>query len=112
MLEKAGTERPPAAAGQSRLPSLTGARFLAALGVFAYHSHVRVSSPIPASTKALRYWASAAGAVGVSFFFVLSGFVLTWSARPGQRARTFWRRRVAKIYPNHLATFVLVAVVT
>ncbi|SED02478.1 Peptidoglycan/LPS O-acetylase OafA/YrhL, contains acyltransferase and SGNH-hydrolase domains [Streptomyces misionensis] len=112
MLEKAGTERPPAAAGQSRLPSLTGARFLAALGVFAYHLSREGVFADPGVDKALRYWASAAGAVGVSFFFVLSGFVLTWSARPGQRARTFWRRRVAKIYPNHLATFVLVAVVT
>ncbi|MFD9795246.1 acyltransferase family protein [Streptomyces sp. NPDC059070] len=44
------------------------------------------------------------GQVGVSFFFVLSGFVLTWSARPTTSARAFWRRRAAKILPSHLVT--------
>lgn len=47
-----------------------------------------------------------AGATGVSFFFVLSGFVLTWSARPHDTASGFWRRRIARIYPVHLATAV------
>jgi peptidoglycan/LPS O-acetylase OafA/YrhL len=46
------------------------------------------------------------GWVGVSFFFVLSGFVLTWSSRPTDTARRFWRRRVAKVFPNHLVTSV------
>jgi peptidoglycan/LPS O-acetylase OafA/YrhL len=40
----------------------------------------------------------------VSFFFILSGFVLMWSARPGDRAPAFWRRRIARIYPVHLIT--------
>jgi peptidoglycan/LPS O-acetylase OafA/YrhL len=55
-------------------------------------------------------WAFGAGATGVSFFFVLSGFVLTWSARPRDRALAFWRRRVARIYPVHLVTLVLALV--
>jgi peptidoglycan/LPS O-acetylase OafA/YrhL len=42
------------------------------------------------------------GDLGVSFFFILSGFVLTWSARPGQKARRFWRGRIARVYPAHL----------
>jgi peptidoglycan/LPS O-acetylase OafA/YrhL len=45
-----------------------------------------------------------ASATGVSFFFVLSGFVLTWSARPDDIATGFWRRRIARIYPVHLVT--------
>jgi peptidoglycan/LPS O-acetylase OafA/YrhL len=48
--------------------------------------------------------------VGVSFFFILSGFVLTWSARPRDSKRAFWRRRAAKIYPNYLVAFVVALV--
>jgi len=33
------------------------------------------------------------GALGVSFFFVLSGFVLVWSTRPDDTAWPFLRRR-------------------
>ncbi|EME57627.1 acyltransferase [Amycolatopsis decaplanina DSM 44594] len=42
----------------------------------------------------------------MSFFFVLSGFVLTWSARPDDSAWRFWLRRLVKIYPNHLVVWI------
>jgi peptidoglycan/LPS O-acetylase OafA/YrhL len=42
--------------------------------------------------------AEAYGYVGVSFFFMLSGFVLTWSDTP-QAARRFWWLRFARIWP-------------
>ncbi|WP_219687153.1 acyltransferase family protein [Streptomyces anatolicus] len=42
------------------------------------------------------------GFVSVGFFFLLSGFILTWSAREGDRPVSFWRRRLARIYPTHL----------
>jgi peptidoglycan/LPS O-acetylase OafA/YrhL len=47
------------------------------------------------------------GYAGVAFFFVLSGFVLTWSL--GDRAidaRRFYRARFARIYPTYLVCFV------
>lgn len=99
--------RPP----PRRLPSLTGLRFPAALAVFAYHATL----PIPAlrllDDDATAYAAfgvaGQAGALGVTFFFVLSGFVLTWSARPGDTARSFWRRRFVKIVPNYVVAWVL-----
>jgi peptidoglycan/LPS O-acetylase OafA/YrhL len=50
-----------------------------------------------------------AGHAGLSFFFILSGFVLTWGARPGEKARTFWRGRFVKIFPNHWVTFLVTA---
>jgi peptidoglycan/LPS O-acetylase OafA/YrhL len=50
--------------------------------------------------------AFAMGGVGVSFFFVLSGFVLVWSAPPADTTRAFLQRRFAKIYPNHAVAFV------
>ncbi|WP_255450545.1 acyltransferase [Skermania sp. ID1734] len=54
------------------------------------------------------------GAAGVTFFFVLSGFVIQWSYRSDRPVLWFYRRRILKIYPTHLvaaAMFVVVAAV-
>ncbi|MGY6019422.1 acyltransferase family protein [Streptomyces spinosirectus] len=84
------------------LPSLTGLRWVAALLVFGLH--VNNFRYFDGTTGRVVTWAFGAGATGVSFFFVLSGFVLTWSARPGDRAPAFWRRRIARVLPVHLVT--------
>ncbi|MCP3755169.1 acyltransferase [Streptomyces sp. TBY4] len=97
--------------GQSRLPSLTGLRFPAALLVFLYHAAL----PIPAlrflgeDADVMDFYKTAGqmGGLGVTFFFVLSGFVLSWSARQKDTARAFWRRRFVKIYPNYVVAWVL-----
>ncbi|MFF5053018.1 acyltransferase family protein [Micromonospora sp. NPDC000663] len=85
----------------TRLPSLTGLRWIAALLVFGFHAGTMRIIAEP-DYKAVVDALFTLGLSGVQFFFVLSGFVLVWSARPGDSRRTFWRRRVAKIYPNHL----------
>ncbi|MFE6814850.1 acyltransferase family protein [Streptomyces sp. NPDC057675] len=78
-------------------------RWVAAFIVFVYH--VRNFGYFgPGQSGRLVNWAFGPGSVGVSFFLVLSGFVLAWSARPGERAHAFWRRRLAWIYPIHLVT--------
>lgn len=92
----------------TRLPSLTGARFLAAALVFSFHFAFQFPFASPRVGADYAKTVGDAGSLGVGFFFVLSGFVLTWTARPGDTARAFWRRRVAKIYPNHLVSFVAV----
>lgn len=92
------------------LPTLTGMRFAASGMVFFSHAFFILLPASWISGTGPGFWWSAAGSTGVSFFFVLSGFVLTWSARPGTTARAFWRRRLCKIYPTHLVT-ALAAVV-
>lgn len=99
-----GTGLSPSAAMPS-LPSLTGLRWMAALLVFGLH--VNNFGYFGGTGGRFVKWGFGAGATGVSFFFVLSGFVLTWSARPGDRALAFYRRRIARVYPVHLVTLLL-----
>ena len=89
---------------RSTLPSLTGMRWMAALLVFGLH--LRNLGYLNGAPVDIIGWAFMAGATGVSFFFVLSGFVMMWSRRPNDTAAGFWRRRFARIYPVHLATAV------
>ncbi|MEV7245324.1 MULTISPECIES: acyltransferase [unclassified Streptomyces] len=107
------TRTPPTRTGETRagsappaarpaLPSLTGLRWVAALLVFGLH--VNNFGYFGGEAGRIVLWGFGAGATGVSFFFVLSGFVLTWSARPHDRAPAFWRRRIARVYPVHLVT--------
>jgi peptidoglycan/LPS O-acetylase OafA/YrhL len=91
----------------SRLPSLTSLRFLAALAVVGFHACVAAPIIPPGALEDVLGFVFAGGAAGVSFFFVLSGFVLAWTASPG-RAAQFRRRRAAKIMPNHLITWLIV----
>ncbi|KQM21470.1 hypothetical protein ASE73_15585 [Sphingomonas sp. Leaf24] len=52
-----------------------------------------------------------AGHVGVTFFFVLSGFILAYNydgrIKSGKDAFAFLRRRFSRIYPTHLLTVIL-----
>lgn len=107
----ATTTRPP------KLPSLTGLRFFAALLVFGFHITLS-SSPIPPNdpinlfadpevARVAEQIFLVTGYVGVSFFFVLSGFLLAWAAKPDEKLTAFWRRRVMKIFPNHIVMWVL-----
>lgn len=87
------------------LPSLTGLRWCAALMVFLYH--VSVVQYFGGRPAMLVEAAFDGGDTGVSFFFILSGFVLSWSASRVVRPVPFWRKRFARIYPVHLATALL-----
>jgi peptidoglycan/LPS O-acetylase OafA/YrhL len=48
------------------------------------------------------------GATGVTFFFILSGFVLAWSHDPERRFADFYRRRLARVGPAYWTAFLLV----
>lgn len=78
------------------LPPLTGTRFLAAAIVMIYHG-----SQVLGPTVLLDSLAGPA----VSFFFVLSGFILQHNysaALRGYSLRTFYVARIARIWPLHL----------
>ncbi|GGK90973.1 acyltransferase [Sphaerisporangium melleum] len=97
----------------SRLPSLTGMRFVSAGLVFLTHA---IGATLFADQAFAGLYMSTVvqgGWAAVSYFFILSGFVLTYAARSSDTAASFLRRRFFKIYPNYiitlLAALVLVA---
>ena len=83
-----------------RLDALTGLRWWAAFLVFLFH--MRVFAPLPGPITSV----FDQGYLGVTFFFVLSGFVLTWSMRPRVSTSTFYWRRFARIWPAHMVALV------
>jgi peptidoglycan/LPS O-acetylase OafA/YrhL len=93
---------PGVPATRDRLPSLTGLRFWAALLVVLYHLTGQVGALQPVSAMTMF------GRSGVTFFFVLSGFVLAWTYvdRP-TRYRVFLWRRFARLWPLVVVTGVL-----
>ncbi len=95
---------------KENLDALTGLRFFAALGVVMYHF----------ARPALPRWSYplsnviGSGYVAVSFFFLLSGFILSYSYLDGKgtmrgNRRSFYASRLARIYPAYLLAFVLAA---
>lgn len=82
----------------SYLTSLTGLRFLAALAVFGCHA--MLSLPDSSTRNALSHVFSQ-GFVGVSFFFILSGFILAWTHRSDDTVGKFYRRRAARVLPTY-----------
>ncbi|MGF1428591.1 acyltransferase family protein [Kitasatospora sp. LaBMicrA B282] len=98
-------------ADASRLPSLTGMRIIAAVMVFAFHANYQFPFTDKHAASTFNRIFALGGSTGVGFFFILSGFVLTWSARSTDTTVRFWRRRVVKIFPNHLITFLAAALI-
>src|ERR1700759_5048424 len=90
----------------SRLPSLTGLRFVAAFLVFTSDVTATKLFSDQGLSDFLSRYVSRSGCLGVRFFFVLSGFILTWNAKAGDPPGRFYRRRLVKIYPNHFVTWL------
>lgn len=92
------------------LHALTGLRFFAAFSVVIYHFCEPLFVNWPKACVNL----AASGYVAVSLFFLLSGFVLSYSylGREGKlrgSRRGFWVARLARIYPAYLVAFLLAA---
>lgn len=106
--ERAAPDRAAGTAARSvpqgaRIPALTGVRAIAAFFIFFHHHRTEALVWGP-----LDIWWELH--VGVTLFFVLSGFMITWRYdRRGPIRESFWRgyfvNRFARIYPLY---FVLV----
>lgn len=98
---------------KSEISALTGLRFVAAFLVFIFHVNMRTKMlflPWPV------YNIVSHGAFGVTVFFVLSGFLLTYShmkdfpageIRDAQYYRWFMYKRIARIYPAYFVGLLL-----
>ena len=83
---------------QSRpqLPALTSLRYLAAVWVAIFHAQAMRAFFGPEWLQPI----GMVGYLGVSFFFVLSGFILVYTyAGRVVSLREFWQLRFARIYP-------------
>ena len=97
----AGSKSPVA---RAEILPLTGLRFVAAFYVFLFHVHIRW--PLAASRFACNILD--VGAVGMSLFFMLSGFVLAHRyGGPGVRYRSYLANRFARIYPVYAVAALL-----
>nr|WP_267888643.1 acyltransferase [Streptomyces puniciscabiei] len=88
---------------------MTGLRFVAAAPVFFFHLSLTFipmnpfSDPTWADAYKTIFWK--AGWVGVSFFFVLSGFLLMWRNSDSRGYWHFFRKRLVKLFPSHVVTW-------
>lgn len=94
------------------IDSLTSLRFLFALCVFVSHLGILQTDP---KYKILYDKIFYEGFLGVSFFFILSGFILSYAYnsrlnRSLSSIKTFYIGRIARIYPVHIVT-MLIAIV-
>lgn len=105
------TRQPRSSTAPQKLPSLTGARWWAAFAVFVLHALVFLpvypfqKSDLFATIHS--FIPMQLGAAGVTFFFVLSGFVIYWSFRPGSSTAHFYWRRALKLYPTHFVAAIV-----
>ncbi|WP_157793138.1 acyltransferase family protein [Bordetella genomosp. 8] len=86
-------------AQRDKLLPLTSLRFFAAAMIVLGHSHAAFGSFGLALNLSL--------AQGVSFFFVLSGFILAYNyPNVEERLVSFYRARVARLWPTHIAAIL------
>jgi peptidoglycan/LPS O-acetylase OafA/YrhL len=92
---------------RAQLPALTGIRCFAALNLVFYHfSNPQWFGPFAPIVNN--------GYVSVSFFLLLSGFILTYNygerAQQGKlAARTFWFARFSRLYPVYIFSLLISA---
>jgi peptidoglycan/LPS O-acetylase OafA/YrhL len=95
----------PVKAKKERLPALSGLRILAALNIVFFHfSNPKWFGPFAPIV--------ANGYTSVSFFLMMSGFILAYNyeerARAGKlKAKNFWIARFSRLYPVYMLALVV-----
>lgn len=82
-----------------RLDGVTISRFVAAFYVFIFHANLRA----PIDLGGYFNGVVSNGAIGMSLFFVLSGFVLTYNYDSGV-TKDYLIKRIKRIYPAYIFT--------
>lgn len=92
------------------ISSLTSLRFFAALMVFCSHLFFWINNNNHFANQLGSIFYE--GYIGVTFFFILSGFILTYNYNDDVNAKKintkgFLILRLSRIYPTHLLTFLI-----
>jgi peptidoglycan/LPS O-acetylase OafA/YrhL len=110
------TSAPRGQDADSRIQVLDAFRAIAILGVMLHHYLCRYAPPRhPRNLYGYQHHYSQwfdLGAMGVQFFFIISGFVIFLTLERCQHLIEFWVRRIARLYPAYIAaTFLTFSVV-
>jgi peptidoglycan/LPS O-acetylase OafA/YrhL len=96
------------------LDALTGIRFFAAIYVVLYHSKLPDLFVAHHQTIAANFIKN--GFLAVSLFFLLSGFILSYTytgrVKTAAERRRFWEARIARLYPVYLLSLILTSIVS
>jgi peptidoglycan/LPS O-acetylase OafA/YrhL len=88
------------------LSALTFPRFALALIVVIYHFGMH----LPFASEGFAAEFLKHGAVAVSFFFFLSGFVLAYNYHDSLSTKSFLLKRLVRLYPVYIVTFLVVLI--
>ena len=101
---------------KEEIKALTGLRFYAALFVLFFHLNADFIVFLFPDYNVISTFLFYSGWTGVDLFFILSGFILCYNYEKEfqdftvQKYRVFLTKRLARIYPVHIFTFVLLAI--